>query len=218
MMADDHATGPTDAILVKGWLTARSIARGLPAPIDEGGGWRVETGLPGELRRYVFADATRGLQRVAQSVRRPRVLLKLFGGEEAMRPLLPPRWRIGPPGYFMTWTDDIDGPSRLPPGYEMAVSSSGRVTAAQVRTPDGAAVAHGFAAETEDTFVYDRIVTDVAHRRRGLARAVVKALSGARRSPRARQVLVATDEGRRLYLAMGWAVRSPWTTAFIPER
>jgi GNAT superfamily N-acetyltransferase len=145
------------------------------------------------------------------------VFLKLFGGEEAMRPMLPPRWRIEPASFFMTLAGEFDGPSPLPRGYEMAIAITGSVIAAEVRAQDGAIAASGFAAETDDTFVYDRIVTDTLHRRRGLARAVMKTLGAARRSKSTRQVLVATDEGRGLYSSMGWVVRSPWTTAVIPD-
>jgi GNAT superfamily N-acetyltransferase len=99
----------------------------------------------------------------------------------------------------------------------MVVSTTGSVIEATVFAPDGTPAAGGFAAETEDTFVYDRIVTDASHRRRGLARAVMLALGARRRSTDARQVLVATDDGRALYSTMGWIIRSSWTSAVIPE-
>lgn len=205
------------AAIVKGWLTARSIARGLPVPIDDSGGWRVETNAPDELRRYVFAEAKGGLGEIGRSVSEPRVLLKLFGSEEAMRSALPPRWQVRSAGHFMTLSGDMGAPPVLPIGYEATVMASGDVVEANVRSSDGVTVASGFAAETRHCFVYDRIFTDAAHRRRGLARAVMKMLGAARKSPSTRQVLVATDQGRSLYLSMGWAVLSPWTTAFIPE-
>jgi GNAT superfamily N-acetyltransferase len=215
-MSNNRSAEPTDAALVKGWLTARSIARGLPAPVDDSGGWRVDTGSPEELRRYVFAQPVDGLRALAQSLHQPRVLLKLFGSEQTMRPLLPPRWRFQTPAFFMTSDSLFDGLSPVPGGYELTVSVAGNVIAATVRTEDGAIVARGFAAETEDVFVYDRIGTDAAHRRRGLARAIMTALAGQRRSNAGQQVLVASEVGWALYSSMGWAVRSPWTTAAIP--
>jgi GNAT superfamily N-acetyltransferase len=217
-MGDDSCAGSADGALIKGWLTARSIARGLPFPVEDSGGWRVDTNLPNELRRYVFVDSADGLRRIARSIRQPRVFLKPLGSEETMRSLLPRRWHIGAAGFFMTLAGSFDGPSPLPQGYEMEISMAGHVIEARVRARDGAVVAEGFAAETSDVFVYDRIVTDVSHRRRGLARAVMKALGAARGSVDARQVLVATEEGRFLYSTMGWTVHSPWTTAVIPER
>jgi len=117
----------------------------------------------------------------------------------------------------MTLSGEMGAPPALPMGYEATVMASGDVVQAIVRNSDGVTVASGFAVETGDCFVYDRIFTDAAHRHRGLARALMKILGAARKSPGTRQVLVATEEGRGLYLTMGWAVLSPWTTAFIPE-
>lgn len=215
-MSESRFPNSSNAAMVRGWLTARSLVRGLPAPLDEGDGWRVETGAPDELRRYIFVEPTEGLRTLAHSIQQSRVLIKLFGSEQTMRPLLPPRWRFKPRAFFMTWDDMSGAPSVLPGGYEMAVAMRGSVVEAKICTKDGAVVAGGFAAETEDSFVYDRIVTDVSHRRRGLARAVMTTLAARRRSTGSRQVLVATEEGRALYSSMGWVTRSPWTTAAIP--
>lgn len=208
-MVDIHRSETQDRALVLGWLTARSIARGLPLPLADNGGWRVDTYLPEEMRRHVFVGRTTGLVRLGHTIREPKIFLKLFGPEEKMRRLLPPRWRIQPPSFFMTLADRFEGPSELARGYEMAVSKTGDVIRAEVRSQDGAIVASGFAAETSDTFVYDRIETDISHRRRGLARSVMRALGAARRSKDARQVLVATADGKALYSTMGWVTDPP---------
>lgn len=215
-MTESQLAG-SNATLVRDWLTARSIARGLPAPVDDSGGWRVETGSPKEVRRYVFADAAGGLEEIGRSVGEPRILLKLFGSERAMRSVLPPRWQVRSEGHFMILSGDMGPVPALPSGYEAIVVANGDVVEAKIRTMDGATVASGFAAEAGDCFVYDRVSTDEAHRRRGLGRAIMKMLGAARKSPGARQALVATDQGRSLYETMGWTVLSPWTTAFIPE-
>jgi len=169
------------------------------------------------MRRYVFAEATDGLGQIGRSVSEPRVLLKLFGSEGEMRSVLPPRWRVKSEGHFMALSGEMGAPPELPSGYEATVVASGDILEARVRTSEGVIVASGFAAETNDCFVYDRIVTDEAHRRRGLARAIMKMLGAARKSPGTRHVLVATEEGRALYVTMGWTALSPWTTAFIPD-
>jgi hypothetical protein len=67
---------PVDPQLVKGWLTARSVARGLPAPEPDHGGLRVDTALPNETRRYVFACPGDGLRQLAMAVVLPRIFLK----------------------------------------------------------------------------------------------------------------------------------------------
>lgn len=43
----------------------------------------------------------------------------------------------------------------------------------------------------------------------------MQALGAARRAPDP-QILVATDEGRALYRALGWQLRAPFATAVIP--
>ncbi|MGW2009169.1 GNAT family N-acetyltransferase [Streptomyces nigrescens] len=62
--------------------------------------------------------------------------------------------------------------------------------------------------------VFDMIGTEPAHQRRGLGRAVMAALAGRAVERGARQgVLVASPDGRALYEAMGWRLRSPVTAA-----
>ncbi|MCW7990269.1 hypothetical protein XF35_34715 [Streptomyces platensis subsp. clarensis] len=62
--------------------------------------------------------------------------------------------------------------------------------------------------------VFDMIGTEPAHQRRGLGRAVMAALAGRAVERGARQgVLVASPDGRSLYEAMGWRLRSPVTAA-----
>ncbi|MEU8915735.1 GNAT family N-acetyltransferase [Streptomyces nigrescens] len=62
--------------------------------------------------------------------------------------------------------------------------------------------------------VFDMIGTQPAHQRRGLGRAVMAALAGRAVERGARQgVLVASPDGRALYEAMGWRLRSPVTAA-----
>lgn len=64
--------------------------------------------------------------------------------------------------------------------------------------------------------MYDQIITEPAHQRLGLGRIVMSALGSARRSAQSRQVLVATAEGRALYLNLGWRDYSPFMSAAIP--
>lgn len=208
-------TQPLNPLLVKGWLTARSIARGLPAPVDDRGGWRVDTGLATETQRYVFAGVTDGLQNLAETISSPLVFLKLCASEAAVRAVLPARWQIVGGSYLMTLEGQAGEQPSLPSGYAMDVSKVGSVVAARIVTEEGALAASGFAAEADGAFVYDRIVTEPAHRRRGLGAAIMKALGSTRRSAEASQVLVATEDGRALYSTLGWIIQSPYTTAVV---
>lgn len=95
-----------------------------------------------------------------------------------------------------------DQPRRgLPDGY--AAETTGlQVT---VRAPDGTEAAAGQAGLVEGHLVPDRIVTEPAHRRRGLGGAVMTALvDGGLAAGATHGVLVASPEGRLLYEALGW--------------
>lgn len=72
--------------------------------------------------------------------------------------------------------------------------------------------------EVDERFaIYDRIVTEPAHQRRGLGRAVMHALQAiARAHGRHANVLVASAQGRALYETLGWRLHAPWATAVIP--
>ena len=209
-----------DPILVRAWLGARSVARGLPQPVPDRGGWRVDTASAEEARRYVFANPADGLRRLGETVGEPRVLLKLCGSEGLMREMLPLRWQFQPAGYMMVRASSPCADVRLPRGYrEGPVEQIGPVITARIYTSDGALAASGYAVENEaeQVFIYDRIITEAAHRRLGLATAVMAALASSRRSKASRQVLVATPQGRCLYETLGWEIYSPYTTAGLPS-
>ncbi len=205
-----------DPALVYGWLRARSVARGLPAPVAEHGGWRVETGLATEIRRYVFAQETAGLRRLAEEISQPKTALKLCGAESELKKILPEKWQIQSVGYMMTCDDPPDFVRKLPPDYRSDMSRYGSVTTVTIRSADGDIAASGYAAEINGTFAYDRIVTDNTHQRRGLGSVVMALLKSAKLNSAATEVLVATPQGRALYERLGWLVVSPLTTATIP--
>jgi GNAT superfamily N-acetyltransferase len=78
---------------------------------------------------------------------------------------------------------------------------------------DGREAAHGQVALAGTTAVIDRIKTDPEHRRRGLGRAVMAALTGwAIEQGAVDGLLVASADGFQLYSALGWESRSPLMT------
>jgi GNAT superfamily N-acetyltransferase len=178
---------------------------------------RVETCLPNETRRYVFAGPGPGLQEVASSTRAMRTFIKMCGSGDQLLALVPSRWQLQPGGYLMTHAGARDVLHAPGPGYQIEVLQQGRVIAARVYSEDGSIAASGYAVEHGGTFVYDRIATHAAHRRRGLGRAVMLALGSMQRSGMTQRVLVATEEGRALYSTLGWTVRSPYSTIAIPD-
>ena len=91
-----------DPALVHAWLAARSLSRGLPVPVADSGGWRVDTNGEAELRRYVFAEAGAGLTRIARSIHEPRIFIKLCSDAQTLRALPPPGWAIVDANRMMT--------------------------------------------------------------------------------------------------------------------
>lgn len=206
-----------DPQLVRGWLAARSVARGLPTPVADSGGWRVDTASPTELRRYVFAAPAEGLRRLGATIDAPLVALKLCGIAATMRALLPGRWQVTSDSFLMTGDAATRGTRTAPPGYSVELTATGPVATVRITAPDGQLAASGFAAEHDGVFVYDRIVTEPAQLRRGLGSMVMATLATARQSSASRAVLVATPPGRALYETLGWTICSPYTTALLPS-
>lgn len=206
-----------DPKLVLAWQAAHSIGRGSPPPVLDRGGFRVDTHSEKETKRWVFPQLCDGLRAVADEIVAPRHYLKLCGTDEELRSALPARWQIQPINYFMLASAASADTRPLPDGYRVQVDRVGPVARASVFAPDGELAASGCAAETDEVFVYDRIETAPAHRRKGLGVAVMIALGAAKRSAATPQLLVATDEGRSLYATLGWSVLAPLAAAVIPE-
>ncbi|NYD89529.1 GNAT family N-acetyltransferase [Sphingomonas melonis] len=204
-----------DPVLVRGWLAARSLSRGLPAPVADHGGWRVDTGGEVERRRHVFAAAGPGLTALLATIAEPGIFVKLCADADSFGALLPPRWTITDANCMMVPDRPVRAPPVVPPGYRLATARDGGVTQVTIAAPDGGLAASGYAAELDGVFVYDRIVVEEPHRRRGLGRALMMAL-GETCAPASRQVLTATAMGAALYATLGWRVYAPYTTATIP--
>jgi len=216
-----HADITLSAALVRDWLAARSVSRGLPAPVFDRGGYRVDTGDEAEAKRWVFAEPVDGIRSVAQEISQPGFLIKLCGSVEQLRPMLPPAWQVQASGFMMAGPGLApDGGKRAappcPPGYTLDVQRSGAVTHIRILAPTGALAASGYCAETDAAFVIDRIATELEHRRLGLARLVVQTLLSHKRRAATPELLVATDAGCALYQTMGWRILSPYTTGHAP--
>lgn len=206
-----------DPNLVFAWQAAHSIARGSPPPVHDRGGFRVDTHSEKEVKRWVFPQLCDGLRAIAADITASRHYLKLCGSDEQLRSALPARWEIQPANYFMVAAAAAVDTKPLPDGYRMEFERAGPVTRAFIIGPLGDLAASGCAAETADVFIYDRIETAQDHRRKGLGVAVMVALGAARKSLMSPQLLVATEDGRGLYVNLGWTVLAPFAAATIPE-
>lgn len=193
------------------WLSARSIARGVPAPLRDRGGWRVDTGSAAELCRYVFLAADEAFRAAAETIDSPRIFLKACAPAADVLAIVPSRWTVQSVAWMMVQEPHRDDPVSLPQGYALDVTTQRDVVFAVIADAAGTLAASGYGATACGVFCYDRIVTQADHRRRGLGRAIMSAL-GQRQAPGTLRMLAATDAGRALYETMGWRVVAPYTT------
>lgn len=207
---------PDNHALIAAWLAARSIGRGLPLPVADRGGLRVDTNLPNETRRWVFVTVCDGLRAIGREVSLSQHFVKLCGAADELMAELPPTWVLQPQGHFMIAQAAKPAPRPLPKGYRLQSDREGATTVVRILGEDDALAASGYAVEAMGVFIYDRIVTAPEHQRKGLGNIVMHALKGHRASTAAPELLVATEEGRALYETLGWSVLSPFSTAAIP--
>lgn len=203
-----------DPLLLNAWLSARSIGRGLPLPVPEYGGFRVDTNSDVEVARWVFWEMGPGLEELARSINEPGYLLKLCGAADELQAALPVGWALHAPSYFMQATGEPIV-RHLTEGYRIEADRFGMVSEARIYSETGALAASGYAAEMREVFIYDRIVTEPQHRRKGLGHAIITTLHAAKQRPGSPELLVATEDGRALYSALGWETISPYSTASI---
>ena len=207
-----------DPAVVEAWITGWTLSRETAPPVPVAGGFGVEVGLPEHRRRYVLPAASKALSRLAESIDEAWVFLKVCATTEAAQALCPARWTAQPLGFMM----EVDGSAKgaggaFADGYALGVRRVGSVLVAEVTGPDDSLAAKGRAALTDGFAVYDQIVTDVNHQRRGLGRQVMAALTAAAVDHGVRRgVLVATPEGRALYQTLGWRMHTPMSTFVIP--
>jgi GNAT superfamily N-acetyltransferase len=209
-----------DPLLIEAWLRARSVSRGLPQPVSDSGGLRLDSALPNEPRRYLFARPVEGLRELAMRITGPRIPIKLCDTPETLRSYLPAHWVISPQNFVMICHRAFgqrDERPQPPAGYLLELNTADAVTEASMLTTTGELAASGYAAHYDGAFVYDRIVTRENHRRKGLGRTIMTALASARPASATQQILVATPEGRELYRSLGWSDYAPYASAVILE-
>ncbi|MFZ0267289.1 GNAT family N-acetyltransferase [Caulobacter sp.] len=212
-------SGSADAALVEAWVTGWALSRNVGAPIRAAGGHRVIVGEPGHLERLVFpALDPATLSDLAARITAPGIFLKAFCAPEALLAAVDARWSAQPPGDLMAVDLVVVPPPAVPPaGYVQEFRAEGAVLVVEIHDADGGLAASGRTALTGGFAVFDKIITDPAHQRRGLGRVVMGVLGDRARALGAdKGVLVATPEGRALYEVLGWRFEGRMETVVIP--
>ena len=207
------------AALLATWIRGWALVRGLPAPIalpDEA--WRVDVGQADQLVRYVIPDSKLALvTRLAGELHQPATWLKICAAPDEIAPLLPPPWALSDLRWFMRIALAAPADPAVPAGFTLSLIEAGPVTSAIIRTGAGQPAAGGNLIMLGRQAVFDQIGTETAFRRLGLGRLVMQSLADHAVVRGADEgLLVATETGKQLYLALDWQVLSPYTSAFIP--
>jgi GNAT superfamily N-acetyltransferase len=208
-----------DPEVVRAWVEGWALSRQVPAPVATGQGWRVDVGLPEHRVRYVFADLDlAAVRKLAESLEPPGAFIKACVGSEQLAASLPASWGLEPLHYMMTAELGREGPKppETPKGYELTLDRQGQVIVAALRDTSGEIAASGRIALAGSSGIVDQVVTHIDHRRRGLGRVIMQGLErAAARSGATTAILVATDDGKALYSALGWDLHAPLATAAI---
>lgn len=207
---------PVDLPLLGRWLTGWSLARGLPLPQPTAGGLVVEVGWPEQVRRYVFVEAAGSLQACLAHIRDPFTYIKATVEPAQLQRVLPPGWHLEQPRYLMSAPPALPTSVLLSPGYVLQVATEHGATVHSLLDATGQLAASGRIVLHTGTAVFDRIKTQPAHRRKGLATCLMATLNAvADEAGIAERLLVATEEGRTLYQHLGWRVVAPYSTAVL---
>ncbi|WP_312302882.1 GNAT family N-acetyltransferase [Chryseobacterium sp.] len=208
------------AEIVENWLKGWSLSRELPFPTRYKSGFKVIVGYENQKERYVFPELNEDFFQLADSIAEPWVYLKVCASPNQFIEKIPERWKLQSQGYMMTCFQPMNFPEvTLADGYQVEYGQHNSTFMVKIIAENGEQASIGYVALSDDLAVYDRIVTEKNHQRKGLASFLLKELEKIALSKGyTNNFLVATEEGKLLYENLGWKVYSLHTSVVIPEQ
>jgi GNAT superfamily N-acetyltransferase len=199
--------------LIVRWQRGWGAARQLPDASDVGDGLRVVCHQPGRNIEYVALRADEdpaSVARLAERVHAEDLVTWLTVPTHDLQRQLAAVAAAGlvalrTSEQLMT-ADLAAHPNRaVPAGYRLHAGVNEQQLVVSIVDDSGTVAAGGTVGLCGPDAVADRIFTDPAHRRRGLAAAVMTALAqGAVEHGARNGILIASEEGQQLYAALGW--------------
>jgi GNAT superfamily N-acetyltransferase len=208
-----------DPALITAWVKGWALSRGLPPPRSRDGGLYLDVGAPAQLGRYVFARPDpEAISALIARISAHWMFIKVCATPENLGDIWPMSWSIDTSRVVMRTTLIPKPLSPLPDGFRLGREQNANLVALSVRDRSGELAASGRLALADEIAIFDQISTTEAHRRRGLGRAIMQALTEAALDRGAGEgILVATPDGQELYANEGWRRYSPYLSAVIPN-
>ncbi|PWN71773.1 N-acetyltransferase [Chryseobacterium phosphatilyticum] len=207
------------AEIVENWLKGWCLSREVPFPVQYKSGFKVFVGDEKQKERYVFPELNEDFFQLAQEIDEPWVYLKVSTSPDQFIENIPEKWELQPQGYLMTCFHPMKFPeTSLAEGYHLEFSEYNITFVVKIVAENGEQASIGRVSLIDDVAVYDRIITEIPHQRKGLASFLLKELEKIALSKGfSNNLLVATEEGKFLYETLGWKVYCLHTSIVIPS-
>ncbi|MET3037787.1 GNAT family N-acetyltransferase [Chryseobacterium sp. NRRL B-14859] len=205
--------------IVESWLKGWCLSREVFFPVQYKSGFNVFVGYEKQKERYVFPELNDDFFELARSIDEPWVYLKVCTSPDQFIGKIPERWQLQPQGYMMTCFHPMNFREiRLADGYHLEFSQYNSTFIVTILSENGEQASIGRVSLVDGFAVYDRIITEKDHQRKGLATFLLKELEKIALSKGfSNNLLVATEEGMLLYETLGWKVYSLHTSVVIPS-
>jgi GNAT superfamily N-acetyltransferase len=203
--------------IIENWLKAWSVSRELPLPVKFKSGLKVDVGFEKQKTRYVFTDLNNDFIQLSKDINEPWVFLKVCSPPSEVKLHISKKWIIQPQGYMMSCFHPMTIPDIcLHNDYKLEISNYNSSFVIRIVTQTGKVASTGRLILVDELAVYDRILTDDNHKRKGLARFLMKELEKIALSKGiSKNFLVATEEGKSLYESLGWKLYCLYTSIVI---
>ncbi|RWX02496.1 GNAT family N-acetyltransferase [Flavobacterium cerinum] len=205
--------------IIEKWLKGWTLSRELPLPIKYKSGFKVDVGFEKQRTRYVFPELNDDLIQLSKSIHEPWIFLKVCTSPDKLKSVIPEKWIIQPQGYMLACFHPMNARNvSLSTDYRLELAEYNSTSVIRIVTLTGELASIGRVVLVDDLAVYDRILTESNHKRKGLATFLMKELEKIALSKGiSNNFLVATEEGKSLYESLGWKVYSLYTSVVIPD-